>query len=116
MSADASKRAADAAERQAAAAEAAVPPPPPPVDWKVVRRSEATFLLRNVGSEPALDVEVDAVDGRLFPVEPGALAVPELPPNQAIGFWIFTADELPDIYEIKVRWRGSGDWTTLPLP
>ncbi|WP_328651327.1 hypothetical protein OG598_25005 [Micromonospora sp. NBC_00330] len=56
------------------------------------------------------------MNGRLFPVEPGSLAVPELPPNQAIGFWIFTADQLPDIYEIRVRWRGSGDWTTLPLP
>ncbi|MEU2661198.1 hypothetical protein [Micromonospora sp. NPDC007220] len=116
-SADASKRSADAAERQAAAAEAALPPPPPPVAWKVVHyRGEESFLLRNVGSEPALDVEVHTDGGRLRPTDDGKLKASELKPGGVIPFWMVTADQLPDIHEIKVRWRGSGDWVALPLP
>ncbi|WP_431905588.1 hypothetical protein [Micromonospora carbonacea] len=116
-SADASKRSADAAERQAAAAEAAIPPPPPPVAWEVVRyRGKESFLLRNLGPESALDVEVHSNGGRLRPTDDGTLKMSELKPGGTIAFWMVTSLELPELYEIKVRWRDSDGWIILPLP
>ncbi|MFF5171754.1 hypothetical protein ACFY3U_03860 [Micromonospora sp. NPDC000089] len=116
-SADASERSAEAAERQAAAAEAALPPPPPPVVWHVARKGGPnSYLLRNVGTESAASVEIDGDGGLVRLTEHQTSEASRLSPGQSVGFWVVTADQLPEVSEIRVRWAGSGGWVVVPLP
>ncbi|WP_144420148.1 hypothetical protein [Micromonospora haikouensis] len=116
-SADASKRSADAAERQAAAAEAAIPPPPPTVAWQVLPgRGKNSYVLRNVGTQTAVNVEVDKMNSVLRPIGGSGLDVAELAPGESIRFLVLTSMQLPTLGEINVRWKGSGGWVIVPLP
>ncbi len=115
-SADASKRSADAAERQAAAAEASVPPPPPPVRWVVSQTGRNAYVLRNIGTGPAADVKINAMDELLRHPEGETLEAPQLAPGQSITFLLVDTDQSPSVTEIEVCWRGSDGWVLVPMP
>jgi hypothetical protein len=114
------KRSADAAERQAAAAEAALPPPPPAVAWVADLRSTArgggvTYVLRNIGTEPASGVQV------VVPPSHNGLIRPQLddgpiPAGGSFQVLVISIDQLPNVHELMVAWDGQNDAVRVPLP
>jgi hypothetical protein len=114
-SADASIRSADAAERQAVAAEAMVPPPQPKVAWQVSKLGEGDYALRNVGTDTAgnVTVEADGYDpaGIQITPEPGRVL-----PGVSIRVFLAGGVEAPDVGEFRLRWDGQAEPVVVPLP
>jgi hypothetical protein len=113
-SADASVRSADAAERQAVAAEAMVPPEPPKVAWRATRATAAIWMLMNVGSEAArnVDVTVPGWDTDLVEQDGGAL----VRPGGRLQVRAPEVDEMPPLVEFHVTWDGQSEPVVVPIP
>lgn len=114
-SADASVRSADAAERQAVAAEAMVPPPPPKVAWQVSKLGESDYALRNVGTDAAENVTIEAVDN-----PPGRIQITPDPvrvlPGATIRAFLPGGAEMEPVDELIVSWDGLPAPEVVPLP
>ncbi|MFI6065660.1 hypothetical protein ACIA47_10375 [Micromonospora sp. NPDC051227] len=75
-----------------------------------------SYPLRNVGTEPAVSVEIDGDGGLMRLTEHQTSKASRFNPGQSVGFWVITAGELPEMSEIRVRWEGSSGWVVVPLP
>ncbi len=110
------RRSADAAERQAAAAEAMIPPPTPKVKWDPSKLGEYLYALRNVGTDAAENVKVEARGYE----EEGAIRIdpdPGLVPSGAtIEVFFAGGAESPDVYECRLAWDGQVEPVLVALP
>ncbi|MFG1736498.1 hypothetical protein ACGFLT_00565 [Micromonospora chalcea] len=138
ISAQAAVRQAAAAERQVELAEAAfkaaeekaaepaaavdtrpaqevlVGPTPPYVAWWIEQRSKNNYVLRNIGTDTARNVEIDK--SRIECPFRGATEVEELPPQASLGLLLIPAWGAPKPNELWVRWDEHPDWVAVPVP
>ncbi|MEU8430360.1 hypothetical protein [Micromonospora sp. NPDC048169] len=138
ISAKAAVRQAAAAERQVELAEAAaeaadsgVSPPGkrpdswteggsmeaavlPYVAWWVEQRSKNTYVLRNIGTDIAREVEID--QSRIQCVVRSATKVDEIPPDASTEIFLIPMYGGPKPNELWVRWEGHPEWKAVPLP
>ncbi|MFJ6198852.1 hypothetical protein [Micromonospora sp. NPDC092111] len=135
ISAKAAVRQAAAAERQVelaeAAADAGVSPPdkrpdswteggnmegaaPPYVAWWVEQRSKNTYVLRNIGTDTAREVEID--QSRIKCVVRCAAKVEEIAPNASTEIFLIPMYGGPKPNELWVRWEGHPEWKAVPVP
>jgi hypothetical protein len=109
------RRSADAAERQAAAAEKMIPPPQPTVAWQVSKLGESYYALRNVGTDPAENVTIEAVDN-----PPGTIQITPEPvrvlPGMTIRAFLPGWAELNPVDELIVSWDRLPAPEVVPLP
>ncbi|MFC6023631.1 hypothetical protein ACFP2T_46695 [Plantactinospora solaniradicis] len=94
--------------------EALTGPKPPYVAWWVEHKSKNTYLLRNIGTDTARNVEID--DSRIACGRRMDVLYTEVAPNETAKFLLLPAWGHPKPDELWVRWEGRPEWTAVPVP
>ncbi|WP_328651325.1 hypothetical protein OG598_24995 [Micromonospora sp. NBC_00330] len=92
----------------------ALTPEVPYVAWWIDHRSKNTYVLRNIGTDTAREVEID--QSRIACAVRGATRADEIAPQASIETLLIPAWGAPKPNELWVRWEGHPEWKAVPLP
>lgn len=88
--------------------------PQPQVSWRIEYRSGATYALRNIGTDTAEHVSVDAsrapAINRRLPVDASML------PNEAVDIMLKGSMQSRMPNQLYLRWEGQPEWAAVPIP
>ncbi|MEV0811228.1 hypothetical protein [Micromonospora sp. NPDC050200] len=94
--------------------EALTSPNPDYAAWWLVQTSKNRYVLRNIGTKTARNVEID--QSRIKCVLRGDTRADEVPPQASIELLLIPMFGAPKPNEIWVRWDDHPEWAALPLP
>ncbi|MBM0258962.1 hypothetical protein [Micromonospora sp. 4G55] len=86
----------------------------PYVAWWIDQRSKNTYVLRNIGTDTAREVEIDR--SRIQCVIMGATGADEVAPSASTEVRLIPGYGGPKPNELWVRWEGHPEWKAVPLP
>ncbi|MEE6260963.1 hypothetical protein [Plantactinospora sonchi] len=85
------------------------------VAWWIEHQSNDGYLLRNIGTGTARNVEID--ESRIRCMVRSEFPVAELPPNASTKMLLSTSLAAPSKPgELWVRWDGHPEWVAVPVP
>ncbi|MGC5286578.1 hypothetical protein [Micromonospora sp. DT231] len=94
--------------------EALTSPNPGYVAWWVEFKPKNRYLLRNLGSETARNVEID--ESRIRCAVRGDTRADTVPPLASMELLLIPAYGAPKPNEIWIRWDDHPEWVAVPLP
>ncbi|MEU7751145.1 hypothetical protein [Micromonospora sp. NPDC049171] len=97
-----------------AAREALTSPKPGYVAWWCELKSKNTYVLRNIGTDTARNVEID--ESRIKCVVRGDTRADEVPPQASMELLLIPVYGAPKPNEIWLRWDDHPEWAPFPLP
>ncbi|MEU8069381.1 hypothetical protein AB0B20_06470 [Micromonospora sp. NPDC049151] len=86
----------------------------PYVAWWIDQRSKNTYVLRNIGTTAARNVEID--QSRIQCMLRGATQADEVDPNASVEVALIPMFGAPKPNELWVRWDGHPSWQAVAVP
>ncbi|MET8263170.1 hypothetical protein ABZU92_04150 [Micromonospora arida] len=87
---------------------------PPYVAWWIDHSSKNTYILRNIGTGTARDVEID--QSRIRCVVRGTTKADEVAPHASVEILLIPMWGAPKPNELWVRWDGHPEWQAVQVP
>lgn len=87
---------------------------PPYVAWWIDHKSKNTYVLRNIGTGVARDIEID--QSRIQCVVRGAVRADQVDPEASVEILLMPMFGAPKPNELWVRWEGHPEWQAVRMP